>query len=139
MPKAQTDAEWSDKAKNLLRSELKRKGVTYAQLSGMLEIIGVDENEKNIANKISRGVFTMAFFLQCMAAIEVTELRLLAIRLKLSLRIGLRIWQSSRQPERYWQSKRIQLHEICRKADILEGQRSLKDKRRKSSPQPKEL
>ena len=76
MPKAQTDAEWSDKAKNLLRSELKRKGVTYAQLSGMLEIIGVDENEKNIANKISRGVFTMAFFLQCMAAIEVTELRL---------------------------------------------------------------
>ena len=76
MPKAQTDAEWSDKAKNLLRSELKRKGVTYAQLSGMLEDIGVDENEKNIANKISRGVFTMAFFLQCMAAIEVGELRL---------------------------------------------------------------
>ena len=76
MPKAQTDAEWSDKAKNLLRSELKRKGVTYAQLSGMLEDIGVNENEKNIANKISRGVFTMAFFLQCMAAIDVSEIRL---------------------------------------------------------------
>ena len=76
MPKAQTDAEWSGRAKNLLRSELKRKGVTYAQLSDLLEKIGVQENEKNIANKISRGVFTMAFFLQCMAAIEVTELRL---------------------------------------------------------------
>ncbi|MFG6620624.1 DUF6471 domain-containing protein [Sulfitobacter sp. 1A05707] len=76
MPKPQTDAEWSDRAKNLLRSELKRKGVTYAQLSDLLEKIGVQENEKNIANKISRGVFTMAFFLQCMAAIEVTELRL---------------------------------------------------------------
>lgn len=76
MPKAQTDAEWSSKAKNLLRSELKRKGVTYAQLSEKLEKIGVDENEKNIANKISRGVFTMAFFLQCMSAIEVTEVRL---------------------------------------------------------------
>ncbi|MCC1494005.1 DUF6471 domain-containing protein [Cognatishimia sp. F0-27] len=76
MPKVQTDAEWSDRAKNLLRSELKRKGVTYAQLSDLLEKIGVQENEKNIANKISRGVFTMAFFLQCMAAIEVTELRL---------------------------------------------------------------
>jgi len=76
MPKAQTDAEWSDRAKNLLRSELKRKGVTYAQLSDLLEKIGVQENEKNIANKISRGVFTMAFFLQCMAAIEITELRL---------------------------------------------------------------
>lgn len=76
MPKAQTDSEWSDRAKNLLRSELKRKGVTYAQLSDLLEKIGVQENEKNIANKISRGVFTMAFFLQCMAAIEVTDLRL---------------------------------------------------------------
>lgn len=76
MPKTQTDAEWSDRSKNLLRSELKRKGVTYAQLSDLLEKIGVQENEKNIANKISRGVFTMAFFLQCMAAIEVTELRL---------------------------------------------------------------
>lgn len=76
MPKPQTDAEWSDKAKNLLRSELKRKGVTYAQLSDSLEKIGVQENEKNIANKISRGVFTMAFFLQCMAAIGVTEVRL---------------------------------------------------------------
>ena len=76
MPKAQTDAEWSDRAKNLLRSELKRKGVTYAQLSELLEGIGVDENEKNIANKISRGVFTMAFFLQCMTAIDVSEVRL---------------------------------------------------------------
>jgi hypothetical protein len=76
MPKHSTSAEWSDKAKNLLRSELKRKGVTYAQLSDMLVQIGVNENEKNIANKISRGVFTMAFFLQCMAAIEVSEVRL---------------------------------------------------------------
>ena len=50
--------------------------MTYAQLSALLAGIGVDENEKNIANKVSRGVFTMAFFLQCMAAIEVSELRL---------------------------------------------------------------
>lgn len=76
MPKHSTDTEWSDKAKNLLRSELKRKGVTYAQLSDSLSKIGVNENEKNIANKISRGVFTMAFFLQCMSAIEVKDLRL---------------------------------------------------------------
>ena len=76
MPKHTTDTEWSDRAKNLIRSELKRKGVTYAQLSDLLNGIGVPENEKNIANKISRGVFTMAFFLQCMSAIEVAEVRL---------------------------------------------------------------
>lgn len=76
MPKNTTDAEWSDRAKNLLRSELKRKGLTYAQLSDLLAQIGVDENEKNIANKISRGVFSMAFFLQCMAAIKVEAVSL---------------------------------------------------------------
>jgi len=76
MPKATTDSEWSDKAKNLLRSELKRQGVTYAQLAEKLEAIGVSENEKNIGNKISRGVFTMAFFMQCMKAIGVSEVRL---------------------------------------------------------------
>jgi len=75
MPKATTDAEWSDRAKNLIRGELKRKGVTYAQLAEKLEAIGVNENEKNIGNKISRGVFTMAFFMQCMEAIKVAEIR----------------------------------------------------------------
>ncbi len=76
MPKTATDAEWTDRAKNLLRGELKRKGVTYAQLAEKLAAIGVNENEKNIGNKISRGVFTMAFFMQCMEAIGVTEVRL---------------------------------------------------------------
>ena len=64
------------KASNILKAQLKLKGVSYAQLSELLAGIGVEENEKNIANKISRGVFTLAFFLQCMAAIEVTDLRL---------------------------------------------------------------
>jgi len=70
----QTD--WEAKASNILKAQLKLKGVSYAQLSELLAGIGVEENEKNIANKISRGVFTLAFFLQCMAAIEVTDLRL---------------------------------------------------------------
>ena len=76
MPKVASDAEWTTRAKNLIRSELTRKGVTYAQLAEKLEAIGVSENEKNIGNKISRGVFTMAFFIQCMEAIGVSEVRL---------------------------------------------------------------
>jgi alpha-N-acetylglucosamine transferase len=68
--------DWEMKAANLLKAELKRKGVTYAQLVDLLSQLGVDEKEVNIRNKLSRGKFTAAFFLQCLAAIEVDSLRL---------------------------------------------------------------
>ena len=50
--------------------------MTYAQLAEKLAAIGVNENEKNIGNKISQGVFTMAFFMQCTEAVGVSEVRL---------------------------------------------------------------
>lgn len=64
------------KAKNLLKGELKRRGLTYAQLAEKLAAIGVEENERNLNNKISRGGFTAAFFLECLVAIGVQTLRL---------------------------------------------------------------
>lgn len=67
--------EFEARAKNLLKAELKRKGVTYAQLAEKLGELGVQENERNINNKISRGGFTAAFMLQCLEAIGVKELR----------------------------------------------------------------
>ncbi len=57
------------KVKNLLKGELKRRGVTYAQLVEKLAAIGVTETERNLSNKISRGGFTAAFLLQCLEAI----------------------------------------------------------------------
>ncbi|MGV6801695.1 MAG: DUF6471 domain-containing protein [bacterium] len=54
------------RAKNILRAELKRKGLNYRRLAELLETVGIEENERNIANKISRGTFTAAFFLQCL-------------------------------------------------------------------------
>ena len=68
--------DYEMKAANLLKAELKRKGVTYAGLVEKLAAIGVDEKEANVRNKLSRGKFTAAFLLQCLAAIEVTDLRL---------------------------------------------------------------
>lgn len=61
--------DWNAEAKNLLKSELKRRGVTYAQLCALLEKMGVSETEANLKNRISRGGFSLSFFLQCMAAI----------------------------------------------------------------------
>ena len=67
---------FEEKAKNLLKGELKRRGLGYAQLAEKLASIGVAENERNLANKISRGGFTGAFLLQCLSAMGVTTLRL---------------------------------------------------------------
>ena len=64
------------KAANLLKAELKRKGVTYAQLVEKLDAIGISEKEVNVRNKLSRGKFSVAFMLQCLSVIEVQYLRL---------------------------------------------------------------
>lgn len=66
-----TQTEWEMKAANLLKAELKRKGVTYAQLA---ERIG--DKEVNIRNKLSRGKFSAAFLLQSLDVIGVSNLRL---------------------------------------------------------------
>ncbi len=60
---------YESKAKNLLKGELKRKGLTYANLAEKLAEIGVQETERNLNNKISRGGFTAAFLIQCLEAI----------------------------------------------------------------------
>ncbi len=65
---------WEEKAANLLKAELKRKGITYAQLIEMLSAIGVEEKEANRRNKLSRGKFTAAFLLQCLEAIGAEKL-----------------------------------------------------------------
>ena len=65
--------DWEMMAANLLKAELKRKGVTYAQLVEKLSAMGIDEKEVNVRNKLSRGKFTAAFMLQCLSAIG-TEL-----------------------------------------------------------------
>jgi hypothetical protein len=68
--------EWEMKAANLLKAELKRKGVTYAQLIEKLADIGISEKEVNVRNKLSRGKFSAAFMLQCLSALQTGTLHL---------------------------------------------------------------
>lgn len=68
--------DWNERAANLLKSELKRQGLTYADLVAKLAKIGIAEKEVNVRNKLSRGSFTAAYFLQCLEAVGVKELRL---------------------------------------------------------------
>ena len=68
--------EYEAKAANLLKSELKRAGVTYKELVEKLAAIGVQEKEVNIRNKLARGKFSAAFLFYCLEAIGVSDLRL---------------------------------------------------------------
>ena len=71
-----TDNEWQERAKGILKAELKRRNVSYRDLAERLEAMGIEESDRNIANKISRGGFTAVFFLQCMEAIGARTIRL---------------------------------------------------------------
>jgi hypothetical protein len=72
-----SDTVWEAKVKGLLKGELKRRGVSYAQLVEKLAAIGVVDSEPNIRNKLSRGKFTAVFLIQCLEAIGAQSLRLL--------------------------------------------------------------
>lgn len=70
------DTEWEAKVKGLLKAELKKRNVSYAQLVEKLDAIGVVDSEPNIRNKLSRGKFTAVFLIQCLEAIGSRDLRL---------------------------------------------------------------
>jgi len=70
---------WADEAASILKGILARDRITYRALAEKLVLAGFDENESQLRNKVSRGKFSLLFFLQCMAAIGHEDVRL-AIR-----------------------------------------------------------
>lgn len=66
-----TQTQWEAQASSILKAELKRKGVTYAQLADM-----IGDKEVNIRNKLSRGKFSAAFLMQCLSAVGSSQLLL---------------------------------------------------------------
>jgi hypothetical protein len=66
---AKQPKDWQAKVKGLLKAELKRRDLSYADLAGKLVAVGVKDNERNISNKIARGSFTAVFLVQCLEAI----------------------------------------------------------------------
>ena len=74
--RVRSENEWVNLAKGMLRAEMTRRAITYEQLAEKLAEVGVKDTAVNIRNKVARGGFTAAFFLQCLKAIGVKELRL---------------------------------------------------------------
>lgn len=69
------NSSFEKKAKILLKTELTRAGIGYAELIEKLSTIGVEETYAGISNKISRGKFSFVFFLQCMEALNVEQVK----------------------------------------------------------------
>jgi lambda repressor-like predicted transcriptional regulator len=67
---------WEDRAKRFLKAELKRAGVSYAELAKRLKAHGLKETEASIANKLSRGTFPATFLLAAAIAIELEVIKL---------------------------------------------------------------
>ncbi len=70
------EQDWHDRVKGILKSELKRRNMSYRDLAERLAALGVHETERNIANKVSRGGFSAVFFVQCLEAMGAREVRL---------------------------------------------------------------
>ena len=75
-PVADIGKEWQDKVAAMIKAEMARRNVNYRELEARLRAMGIEDNEKNLSTKISRGRFAASFFFQCMAALDCRTVRL---------------------------------------------------------------
>jgi hypothetical protein len=61
------------KAKEILKAEMKRQGISVPELAGRLSEIGAPEAVQSLGVKISRGTFQLSFFIQCLTAMGVEK------------------------------------------------------------------
>lgn len=60
--------EWNAEASRVLKALLARHGWSYSELVRRLNANGAEESYASVANKLSRGTFSFAFYLQCITA-----------------------------------------------------------------------
>lgn len=89
---ARRESFWQDEARAIVRAEMERTGKSYKHLEALLPEVGVRSNAGAIMNRINRGNFTFAFFLQLMVAMRCEELDL--------VRVTRRFKESGRQTSR---------------------------------------
>ena len=71
MVSAKSEEEWGTRASAFIKAELKKAGVTYAELAKRLKKHGFkEESSSTISMKLMRGAFAASFLLACLAALE---------------------------------------------------------------------
>lgn len=74
--KMTAEQEWADRARRLVKAELKRADVTYEELARRLSDLGLPETKASIASKLSRGAFPATFMIATFKAIGCQSVRL---------------------------------------------------------------
>lgn len=73
---ATSEKELAGKASRFLKAEMKRSGVTYAEMARRLKDHGLKETEASITSKLARGTFAATFMLAAVAALEMDAVTL---------------------------------------------------------------
>jgi lambda repressor-like predicted transcriptional regulator len=74
------EKEWADKMRRFIKAELKRAGVTYAELAQRLNEHGLEgETEASVNSKLVRGTFSATFLMAVLAVLELEGLTLAAL------------------------------------------------------------
>ena len=70
------EKEWATRASRYIKAELKRAGVTYAELAEKLNEHGMEETEGSVGAKLSRGTFSVTFFLAVLTVLGIAAVAL---------------------------------------------------------------
>jgi 3-mercaptopyruvate sulfurtransferase SseA len=70
------DKAWHERVAGMVKAEMARRNVSYRELEERLRAMGVEDNEKNLSTKISRGGIGAPFFFQVMRAMGCRTIRL---------------------------------------------------------------
>lgn len=76
MKNMQDEINWEETARNLLKAELKKRGISYEVLKNRLGEIGINKTANSINLTINKGKFSFVFFLQCAIAIGLSRIEL---------------------------------------------------------------
>ena len=76
MGETEAGTDWHALVKGMLKAEVKRRNMTYEQLSAKLAELGLHETPTNLRTKISRGGFSAVFLVQCLKAMGCERLML---------------------------------------------------------------
>lgn len=62
--------------RGIIKAEMARRDIGYAELTARLGLVGVHDNERNVRNKVARGTFSATFFMQCLKSLGVRSLQI---------------------------------------------------------------
>jgi lambda repressor-like predicted transcriptional regulator len=69
------EKEWADKMRRFIKAELKRAGITYAELAHRLNEHGLEgETEASVNSKLVRGTFPATWLMAVLAVLGIAAL-----------------------------------------------------------------